>query len=288
MNISALKKYLPPVIALVLAIACWLTLLVYDKNFYEHTTLSVTMGEYEFELALSRSNKVVSIRPMNKKAFDAEDEFKYAKGKDSSLALRFFSDKLVTEGTLMYVVTAGEDSEISIEELKQTADEAAKELDGNFLYAYTHHTLDDVSEASGLDSSVGKIAFSRYLAKLSEAEADIYVGRHSIISARPDFIAYFVHYMKANLLPEEKHSLIYANAENAKPSFDIISEEDAYNSLVKNSADFYGDTVDDFEFPVILLSSGELRYRFTTEYYGYQTYAYVNIITGSVIYDSEN
>lgn len=281
-------KYLPIGLALLLTLACFITLTVYDSNFAEYAVVSFSDGTYEIDMKISESLNVINVTSADGEAYQKNELIQSVKGMKVDEAVYELRELLGTTSTLFVSAVAQEESGVELETLKQISETAVSELEGNYISAYAYYADTDATRVDSMKTTLGKIAWTTYFIDVCEEQLDLaYFDSYLVIPAEPCQLAYYVNYLNSDVIDAEKTIDFQLNTDAAEFSFDVISEQEATDIIEANAESWYGEEVNDFTCCGIVFTRGKLQYEFSTFVYGYESFAHVNVITGEVLFDSE-
>ncbi len=287
MKKAFLIKYLPIAIALVLLFAMFITLNVYNSNFAEYAVVSVSVAGYEIDLTVSKSLTVIKIETISHNAFVKSEDLAEVENMKVDDAVAFIKENFAGNETLFLASTADEESEIELEELKSISEKATKKLTDNYVFGYAQYKKEDVTRVNTVKCGLGKVAWYRNFAEYCHSKTSIYIDTYSQDKVSADQLAFYVNYLKDNVFEKDGINEIHINVSKAEYGFTPISEEKALQNLIDTSETWYGEEVSDFSNPMLVLSFGTLRYRFITQVYGYESYAFCDIVSGATYFDED-
>jgi hypothetical protein len=280
-------KYLPIAIALLLVGACFLTLSIYKGSFAEYAVFSYSSNTYSFDMNVSSSGKIISLEAQNRKSYEIKESVKKVMGMDIADAAAFLYQTLNDE-IVMVTVTGAEKNELPSERLSELAYRASDSISGNHIVAYGNYNETDMNRVNTFEVSLGRIAVATDFAEYCTQNVEnCYVDSYSVSPADLESLAYYVNYMRDDILPEELRGGILIDTSHVVFKSSYISVDDAKDIVYAESESWYGDHVSDFEYKGITFNSGKLKYKFTTFYYGYESYVYVGMVDGDVFFEDE-
>ncbi len=293
MKKETVLKYLPLLLALVLVLGCSVTLSVYDEKYAEYAVVSVSVSNIELDLTVSKTLKVVDIEKISEACGEHSETLEELENMQLDLAVRFLSEKFGSDKTIFVAASAHEESEIPLEELKSLSENATKGLTCGYVSAFAHYTDEDNARINTYGCGVGSVAWTRTFSEYCRDVFGVYIESFYSGNTNPTYIGYYINYVDEKYSPREDADPedikfgIQAKAENIDLGVKILTESEARERLIDESRMWYGEIVNDFSDAKLIISGGELKYKFLTMTYGYESYAYCNIISGNVNFDSE-
>ena len=280
-------KYLPIGIALLLVGACLLTLNIYKNNFAEFAVFSWSGDKYSFDMKISPSGKILTVEGLNRASYEELDAAEAVVGMDVAKAAAYLEANF-EDGTVFVTVVAAEKTETDQEILKQLAYRASDAVTKSHVVAYGNYTEIHVNRTNTFEMSLGRISTVSDFADLCTKKIEnCYLDVYSACPAPIDNFVYYVNNVRSEHLSEEDGALIKIDTSRASYDLKFISKEDAKKIIIEGSDLWYGEDVGDFEYHGISFSFGQLRYKFATSYYGYESYVYVDMMNGTVYFDEE-
>jgi hypothetical protein len=280
-------KYLPIAIALLLVGGCFLSLNIYKKNYAEYAVFSYSSDKYSYDMKISESGKITSLEAANRLSYENADSVKRVIGMDVSDAAAFLEETL-GDRIVIVTVTAAEKNEIPTEKLKELVERASSALTISHISAYGDYTESNMNRVNTFELSLGRIAtitvFANYC---SQNIANCYVDSYAASPADLESLAYYVNYVKNEVLTEEQAANILLDTSKVSFTTEYVTVEDAQKLIDKGSETWYGEPVDDFKYVGISFDSGKLKHKFSTFFYGYESHVYVSMEDGVVFFDDE-
>lgn len=280
-------KYLPIAIALLLVGACFLALNIYKGSFAEYAVFSYSGNSYSFDMNISASGRVISLDALNRSSFEIKDSVRSVMGMDIADAAAYLEETLKEEIAFVSV-TGAEKNELPAGKLRELAYRASDALKGSHLVAYGGYVESDMNRVNTFELSLGRIAtitdFADYCAENIE---NCYVDTYAVAPADLESLAYYVNYIKNEALAEDKRDGVLIDTSHVVFKTAYITVDEARALIDEGSEKWYGEKVDDFVYSGIAFNNGELRYKFTTNYYGYESYVYVSMTDGVVFFEDE-
>lgn len=280
-------KYLPIAIALVLVGACILSVNIYNGSFAEYAVFSYSSDTYSFDMKISASGRVITLDAVNRESYEIKDTVSAVVGKDIADAASFLEETL-KDDIAMVTVMGAEKNEIPEEKLRELAYRAADALNGSHIVSYGNYTESDANRVNAFEISLGRIAavtsFANYC---TDNIPGCYIDSYSASPADLESLAYYVNYVKNEVIAEDLRNGIMIDPSRVTFKASYITPDTAKELIDEGSETWYGELVDDFTYNGISFSNGHLRYKFTTFFYGYESYVYVNMTDGLVQFDDE-
>lgn len=280
-------KYLPIAIALLLVGACFLSLSIYKSNYAEYAVFSYSSDKYSYDMKISSSGRISSLEAVNRISFEEKDNVKEVIGMDIADAAAFL-EKTLNDSIVFISVTAAAKNELPLEELKAFAERASSALTVSHITAYGNYEESDMNRVNAFEVSLGRIStINDFADYCTEHIRGCYIDSYSAAPADLESLAYYVSYIRSEVLTPELAEGIHIDTSHVKFRTAYITVEEAQNLIDEGSETWFGEKVDDFEYKGVSFSNGHLRYKFTTLFYGYESYVYVDMSDGVVYFDDE-
>lgn len=280
-------KYLPIAIALLLVGACFLSLNVYKKNYAEYAVFSYSSDRYSYDMKISESGKITTLEAANRLSYENKDSVKRVIGMDVGDAAAFL-EKTLEDSIAIVAVTAAQKNEIPAEKLKAFVERASSALTISHISAYGDYTESHMNRVNTFELSLGRIAtITAFADYCSQNIENCYVDSYAASPAELESLAYYVNYVKSEILTEEQATNILIDTSKVSFKTEYITVDSAQKLIAEGSETWYGEPVDDFKYEGISFDTGKLRYKFTTFFYGYESYVYVSMSDGVVFFDDE-
>ena len=280
-------KYLPIAIALVLVGVCFISLNIYNSFYAEYAVFSYSSDTYSYDMIISASGKITSVDALNRVSYENKDNVKSVVGMDIADAAAFLQETL-GDSIVFVAVTGAQKNELPLDELSAFAERASSALGISHLSAYGYYAESDMNRVNTFELSLGRIAAITDFADFCSQNVEgCYLDSYAASPADLESFAYYVNYMKTNVFSEEQNASVLIDVSNVDFKTEYITADAAKKMVDEGSETWYGEPITDFEYKGISFDNGKLRYKFTTFFYGYESYVYVSMTDGVVFFDDE-
>ena len=280
-------KYLPIAIALLLVGACILSLNIYKGSFAEYAVFSYSTNTYSFDMKISASGRVISLDAVNRKSFEIKDSVTRVVGMNVADAAAFLEETLDDDIAIVAVIGAVK-NELPEEKLRELAYSASDALTGSHLVAYGNYSESDMNRVNAFEVSLGRIAtVTTFASFCTQNVPNCYIDTYDASPADLESLAYYVNYVKNEVVSEDKRDGVLIDTSKVIFTATYKPLDEAKALIDSQSETWFGEPVDDFIYQGISFTNGNLRYKFTTMFYGYESYVYVGMLDGIVFFDDE-
>lgn len=274
-------KYLPIPLALLVALACSLTLSHYEKNRFEYAMVSYSSNAISLDISVSLTGRIVKVVPADDKSSDEVDTMRFDDMHVSDLLLNLSA--LAEEGETVFVgVYVIEESEIECEELKPILKEATSKLEVSHLGAYGYYSGYDTKRAISYKKPIGRMAFSTFYGDTFYDELGEYVDSYLTYGVDPFELALYAEFMfdqHDDVNVEEVLRMDLSGVKTETPKIDKATAEKLALDHVKSSTENENANV---YFSGYYFTDCNLNYCFEFEYGSDSMYALVDLSDGTV------
>jgi len=273
-------KYLPVPIALVLALACILTLSHFKRNNSEYAIISYASRAISLDITVAENGNTIKTVPSNLESNEAVKSFDL-NGKQISDVLLELSATAEDNETVFVGAYVHEDTETDPEGLKVILEKACASLTVSYLGAYGTYSNYDNQRAISYNRTIGKMAYSSRYADTVTEELHQYMDSYLIYDSDPYEMAFYAKYMCEKNGVENAEELFSSDFSHINADVKHITKEEARaiaDDFLKKSV---SEDITDIYEADIRFDEGDLGYSFNFRYNGENRMVFVDVVDGS-------
>ena len=273
-------KYLPILLALIIAFAGYFTLSSYSRNRSEYAVVSFNSKALSLDLTVSQTGFVVKVMPANVDSQEKLAEFDI-KGMNIADAISELSDEAEKNETIFVGVYVNEDEDIEPEDLKSLLDIACSKLSVSCVAAYGTYENYDSQRSVAYKQTIGMVSFIKDYADLLYSELSIYIDTLYVYDMEPYDIAFYAEYIYEKNEIENYKELLSIDLSHYKKERDFLSVEEAQDQMLKFIQEVFVDEAEDLYYVGYQIDRGYLAHAFKFRVNGENRVALVNVYNGS-------